>query len=180
MSNEVTEGHALTTSVLKYMNKGFSINKVAEKLDITPQKAHAVWQEYVDNRLVLPFEHQQVLHLDRLEHMLQLAHDAIELHGDADSITAGLKILDRIEDMLALAESRKERAQQNLVELTKQQVAVLFQVISSIQAYYREELEKAFEQKTYKGAREVLTGGYDEAFRNITQKALAEVRNDEV
>lgn len=180
MSNAVTEGHALTTGLLKLMNKGHNLNQIAEKLGISAQKAHQIWQEYVDNRLALPFEHQWILHLDRLEKLLQVAHDVLDDEMDADSVTAVLKILNEIESMQNLALSRKEKAQQDLVQLTKQQVAVLFQVISSIQAFYREELEKAFEQKTYKGAREMLTGGYDEKFREITQKALAEVRNDEV
>lgn len=180
MATEVTEGHALTTGLLKLINKGHNLNQIADKMGITPEKAHEVWQGYVDSRLTLPFEQQWILHLDRLEKLLQIAHDVLEDEMDADSVTSVLKILNEIESMQNLALSRQEKAKQDLVQLTKQQVAVLFQVISSIQAYYREELEKAFEQKTYKGAREQITGGFDEAFRIITQKALAEVRNDEI
>lgn len=179
MANEVTEGHALTTALLKDMRKGYNLNDISERLGITPQEAHKVWDEYVSNRLTLPFEHQWILHLDRLEHLLTLAHGVLDDQMDADSVAATLKVLDRIEDMQALAISRKEKAQADLVQLTKQQVAVMFQVFSSVQAYYREALEEGFEQKTYKGAKEQVLGDFDNVFREITQKALTEVRNDE-
>ena len=180
MSNEVTEGHALTTQLLKLINVGNNLNQIAEKMEISPVKAHAIWQEYVDNRLVLPFEHQWILHLDRLEGLLQVAHQVLEKDMDSDSVEATLKILDRIEDMQALALSRKEKAQQDMVQLTKQQTMVMLQVISSVQAHYREALSSVFEQKTYKGARELALTGFDEMFRASTQKALEEVRNDEI
>lgn len=180
MANEVTEGHALTTALLKLMRKGHNLNDIATKLDISPQEAHKVWDEYVSNRLTLPFEHQWILHLDRLEHLLTLAHGVLDDEMDSDSVEATLKVLDRIEDMQALALSRKEKAQADLVQLTKQQVAVMFQVFSSVQAYYRENLEKAFEQKTIKAIKGEVLGGFDEVFRDITQKALVEVRNDEI
>lgn len=180
MANEVTEGHALTTALLKDMRKGYNLNDISERLGITPQEAHKVWDEYVSNRLTLPFEHQWILHLDRLENLLTLAHGVIETDSDSDSIEATLKVLDRIEDMQALALSRKEKAQADLVQLTKQQMLILFQVISSVQAFYREALEKGFEQKTYKGAREQILGQFDNTFRDVTEKALVEVRNDEV
>lgn len=179
MANEVTEGHALTTELLKLMRKGHNLNDIATKLSISPQEAHRVWDEYVSNRLTLPFEHQWILHLDRLENLLVVAHGVLDEEMDSDSVEATLKVLDRIEDMQALALSRKEKAQADLVQLTKQQMLILFQVISSVQAFYREALEKGFEQKTYKGAREELLGGFDETFRDITQKALVEVRDDE-
>lgn len=180
MSEDITEGHALTTQLLKLINVGNNLNQIAEKMEISPIKAHAIWQEYVDNRLVLPFEHQWILHLDRLEGLLQVAHQVLEKDMDSDSVEATLKILDRIEDMQALALSRKEKAQQDMVQLTKQQTMVMLQVISSVQAHYREALSSVFEQKTYKGARELALNGFDEMFRASTQKALEEVRNDEI
>lgn len=180
MTNEVAEGHALTTSLLKLMRKGYNLNDIADKLEITPHKANEVWQEYVSNRLTLPFEHQWILHLDRLENLLVLAHGVLEDSWDSDSVDSVLKVLDRIEDMQSLALSRKEKAQADLVQLTKMQMGLMFQVLTNMQAVYKESLEKAFEKKTIKAIKDDVLGEFDTTFRELTYNALQEVRDDEI
>lgn len=180
MSNEVTEGHALTTSLLKLMRKGYNLNDIADKLEISPAKANEIWMEYVDNRLTLPFEHQWILHLDRLETLLVLAREVLESKMDSYSIEAVLKVLDRIEDMQALALSRKEKAQADLVQMTKLQMGLMFQVLTNMQAVLKETIEKSFEKKTIKAIKEDVLGEFDTTFRELTYNALQEVRDDEV
>lgn len=179
MANEISEGNVLTTSILKGLHRGKNLNQIAEQLGITPQQANNIWREYLDNRMTMPFEEQQVLHLERLENLLNTATEVLEKDMDADSVESSLKILDRIEDMQATALSRKERAKDDLVQLTKQQVQILFQVVTSIQAHYRAMIEDGLQQKTYKGAKDVLLGEFQTRSQAITQSALEEVRDYE-
>ena len=107
-------GDALTQEVVKYLHKGKNLKQVAELLGISVEEADGVWSAYVNDRKQMPFDQQFILHLERLENLLNIAHENLEGDFDSDDLEVTLKVLDRIEDLQATALSRKAAAEESL------------------------------------------------------------------
>lgn len=172
MSEKVPEGQALTQLVLRKLKQGYNLNQTAAQLGIDPSEASAVWNEYLDNKLSMGFDAQYILHLERLEELLVTSQDVLLSDMDSDSLEARLKILDRIEDMQSLALSRKEKAKSDEITLTKQQVGIMFQVFTEMQAAWKTQLEIALGKPTIKAIKGELLDDFDGTFKEIQRNAL--------
>lgn len=179
MSDKFETQQALTQNVLKHMLRGKNIEQTAAKMGMTPGEVFQVWQGYVKDRLSMSWEEQWLLHLLRLENLLELAHDVLEGSMRADDITALLGILSKIEELQALNLSRKKQAEDDVITMTKAQVEILFQVMREMKDGIKAEVEAALENKTIKAIKGELLDGFDNKFQTIQRNALEVVSNAE-
>lgn len=172
--NDELTGDALTQEVVKYLHKGKNLKQVAELLGISVEEADGVWSAYVNDRKQMPFDQQFILHLERLENLLNIAHENLEGDFDADDVEVTLKILDRIEDLQATALSRKQAAEDSLQVLANVQVDLFYKMLNAVEGMYRMAVEGAFETNDFEKAKESLVTNFGSTFGEITQKAYEE------
>lgn len=179
MADQFETQQALTQNVLKHMLRGRNIEQTAAKMNISPADVFRVWQGYVQDRLNMSWEEQWLLHLLRLENLLDLAHDVLESSMSADDINALLGILAKIEELQNLNLSRKKQAEDEMVSLTKAQVEILFQVMREMKDGIKAEVEAALEKKTVKAIKGELLDDFEGKFMDIQRHALEAVSNAE-
>lgn len=172
--NEVLTGDALTKQVLHYLHKGNNLSQAADKIGLSVEEVDQVWTKYVHDRKQMPFDQQFILHLERLENLLTLAHDNLEGDFEADDLEVTLKVLDRIEDLQATALSRKAAAEESLQVLADVQVDLFYKMLSAVEGMVRMAVESAFAQNDFEHARKTLVTDFSTTFGQITQKAYEE------
>lgn len=164
----------VTEKVINKLAHGYSIEQVATQIGETADVVFQIWQQYARDRKVMPQEEQWLLHLVRLELLLQKAHDVIEENMDAKSIEAAVKLMERIEELQDLNLARRRDAEKDVVELTEMQVGLLFKITNAIASGFRAQLEQAGSMEVIKG--EIL-GDFDNKFLALQRAALEEASN---
>lgn len=174
MTQDIVTGDALTKQVVRHLHKGKNLTQIAELLQLSVEEVDAVWTRYVSDRKQMPADQQFILHLERLEDLLTIAHDSMDGELDADGIEVTLKILDRIEDLQATALSRKSAAEDSLQILTNMQVDLFYRMLNTVEGMYRMAVEEAFTGDNLENAKTKLLSNFSTTFGEITQKAYAE------
>lgn len=174
MTSDIVTGDALTKEVVRYLHKGKNFVQIADSMQLSVEEVEAVWTRYVNDRKQMPADQQFILHLERLEDLLTLAHDNMEMEMDSDGLEVTLKILDRIEDLQATALSRKTAAEDSLQILSNMQVDLFYRMLSTIEGMYRMTVEEAFKDNDVEYAKKKLLGDFSTTFGQITQQAYVE------
>jgi len=167
-------GDSLTQTVVELMVKGYNINAISRKIETPQEIVVKVWTEYCESKFKMPRDQQFVLQLERVENLLVLAHDVVSMQMDHDSINSTLQVLKEIDNLQNLALSRREKVQDDIVALNKAQVSILLGVISSIQAFMRDQLATIDSYEKF----QELQSNFNMVFNDISQKALEEVKSD--
>ena len=171
---EIVTGDELTKQIVRHLHKGKNFAQIAELLGLDVDEVEATWTSYVNDRKQMPADQQFILHLERLEDLLTIAHDNMEMELDSDGLEVTLKILDRIEDLQATALSRKTAAEDSLQILSRMQVDLFYRMLSALEGMYRMAVENAFAKNDFEYAKEELLGNFSTTFGELTQKAYAE------
>ena len=167
----------LTKKVIEYRLKGYTMEETADKVGITTEEAVAEWKSYVTSRYKMPKEEQWLLHLLRVEHMLTMFHEKIEMSTSIEDFEVGMKILDRIEALQSLNLSRKEVAELEAEKVSRLLAEQVLAIIEVSRMQTAQMIEAAFENhKTLKGAKQALLQDLGE----YTTRALTELEAEEV
>lgn len=135
---------ALTSQVVDYRIKGYSLEQTATEIGISVEEAVIEWKSYVSNYTVETQEERWLLHLLRLEALMVKVERALESYDEIGDFKVMLELLDRIEALQSLNLSRKEVAER---EADKANRLLAEQVIGIVTATHRsmlDTLEKAF------------------------------------
>lgn len=168
-------GNSLTTAVVQSLVKGKNFNQIAEMLDVPVDKIISVWQQYCESKYAMSWQEQFLVQSERLESLLVTANEILTMQLDSDAVQALLKVLQELDSLHNLALSRREKVQADEAQLTKVQVSILLGVVSSIQAYMREQLMSI---TTFEDFQE-LQRNFNPKFNEISKLALEEVKNDQ-
>lgn len=146
----------LTKKVIEYRLKGYTMEETADKVGISTEDAVREWKSYVSSRYKMPKEEQWLLHLLRVEHMLTMFHEKIEMSTSIEDFEVGMKILDRIEALQSLNLSRKEVAELEAEKVSRLLAEQVIGIIEASRATTEAMIEKAFAQKSLAKAKEAI------------------------
>ena len=177
-SNDLGTAQALNTIIVKELVKGRSFEQISEKLGIPVTEVVSEWQKYVSERNTMPWEEQWLLHLLRLEKLLDTAWDVLQGDMDSDSILAVAKVLEKIEELQSLNISRKEKLQSDMIQLNKAQVSLMLQGFAVLGENLKEHITHALGNKTIKAIKGELVEDFDAKFRTFTKESLKEIANE--
>jgi hypothetical protein len=169
----------LTKKVVDMRVAGYTFEQIAEQEEIAVTEIVAAWREYVDNRMVMSEEEQWVLHLLRLEDFLVKANARLKYCERAEDFELVLKLMDRLEALMALNKTRKTEAEDAVQRLTTAQTQIILGAMLRLQESLRGSLEQVFTevQKPTKAV-EVIKGeilnGFNDRFLSHAQLALME------
>lgn len=171
---------ALTTMIIKHAIKGYTLEKIAEKLELDVKDVVKRWQNYVSNRNEMSKPEQWVLHLLRLEDLLVRVNTKLEFSSDIEDFNQVLQILERIEALQNLNLSRKQEAEAELVTLSRAQGELLAQAFNHFGLLMKDHIDKALAKPTIKAIKGEFAE-YDEIVVDLTEKALEviEEKNNE-
>lgn len=177
MADEIPNGlSALARRVVDKRISGLTIEEIAEEMQITSVEVAKVWQGFIETRTMESREEQWVLMLLRLENLLTKVNSKIESGSDLKDYEVALKLLDRIEALMALNATRKTEADEALAMLTKAQSQLVLSAMLQLQADVREIIQNAVgNAKTIKAIKGELVDGFDNKFLPAAQKALEKV-----
>lgn len=178
MADEIPNGlSALSRRVVDKRISGLTIEEIAEDIGITTVEVAKVWQEFIETRTMESREEQWVLMLLRLENLLTKVNAKIDSAStELKDYEVALKLLDRIEALMALNATRKTEADEALAMLTKAQSQLVLRAMLQLQADFREIIQDAVGgAKTIKTIKGELVKGFDDKFLPAAQKALEKV-----
>lgn len=162
---------ALTTMILKDMLKGYSLEQIAERIELDVREVARRWQSYVANRNEMSKPEQWVLHLMRLEDLLRRVNDQMQFSTDIEDYNQVLQILDRIEALQSTNLSRKQEAEAELVSLSRAQGELLAKAFQQFGFLMKDYIDSALEKNTIKAIKGEFVQ-YDEKVMELTEKAL--------
>ena len=169
---------ALTRIVVDGLISGQQFDELAEENNIPVVEVVRTWRGYLNNQQKMSREEQWALHLLRLEAFLTKLHARLEYSTKAEDYELVLKMLDKLEAMHALNETRKVAADEVVKSLSQQQGVLVMQVMFAMQANFKQMIEEALENKTIKAIRSDLLDDYETVFTTQAQKALETVANN--
>lgn len=169
---------ALTRIVVDSYIEGMQPEDIAEENDIPVVEVVRTWKNYLQNQQKMSREEQWALHLLRLESFLNKLHDRLKYSNEWQDYELVMKMLDKLEAMHALNETRKEAADTVVKELSQQQGVLVMQVMFAMQANFKSMIEEALENKTIKAIKADLLDDYDGKFVVEAQKALETVASN--
>lgn len=169
---------ALTKIVVEGLISGLQFEELAENNNIPVVEVVRTWKNYLQNQQKMSREEQWALHLLRLEAFLTKLHSRLEYSTKAEDYELVLKMLDKLEAMHALNETRKVAADEVVKSLSQQQGLLVMQVMFAMQASFKTLIEDALENKTIKAIKADLLDDYESTFTQTAQKALETVAND--
>ena len=148
---------ALTKQVVDYRVKGHTLEETAAKIGIPTEVAVTEWRSYVASHTVETKEERWLLHLLRLEKLLQKVDLALEDYESIEDFEVMLKLLDRIEALQSLNLSRKEEAEREADKANRLQAEQIIGIITATHQTLLDSLESAFNKhKVGKVARETI------------------------
>lgn len=169
---------ALTRIVVDGLIAGMQFDDLAEENDIPVVEVVRTWKNYLQNQTKMSREEQWALHLLRLESFLNKLHDRLKYSNEWQDYELVMKMLDKLEAMHALNETRKVAADEVVKTLSQQQGVLVMQVMFAMQASFKSMIEEALENKTIKAIKADLLDDYESTFTQTAQKALETVAND--
>lgn len=169
---------ALTKIVVEGLISGLQFEELAENNNIPVVEVVRTWKNYLQNQQKMSREEQWALHLLRLESFLTKLHTRINSKSEWQDYELVMKMLDKLEAMHALNETRKVAADEVVKSLSQQQGLLVMQVMFAMQASFKSLIEEALENKTIKAIKADLLDDYDGKFVVEAQKALETVAND--
>lgn len=175
---DLGNGQTLNQIVVKELVRGLSFEQIADKLELDVQDIVDVWQEYVSDKRAMPWEEQWLLHLLRLEKLLDTAWTVLSNELDADSINAVAKVLEKIEELQSLNISRKEKMQGEVLAMTQAQSMLMLQAFAVLQEQLKNQITQAFEGRTIKAIRGELLDDFDNKFRTLEKLSLKEIASE--
>ena len=167
----------LTRSVVDKRISGMTIEEIAEEIGISTVEVAKTWKQFIENRTMESREEQWVLMLLRLESLLQKVNAKIEnASTELKDYEVALKLLDRIEALMALNATRKTEADEALAMLTKAQSQLILTAMMQLQAGVRDMIQDAVgSAKTIKAIKGELVDGFDDKYLPLAQKAIEKV-----
>lgn len=166
---------ALTRIVVDGLISGEQFETIAEANNLPVVEVVRTWKNYLQNQQKMSREEQWALHLLRLESFLTKLHDRLQYSTKAEDYELVLKLLDKLEAMHALNETRKVAADEVVKTLSQQQGVLVMQVMFAMQANFKSMIEEALENKTIKAIKADLLDDYEATFTQTAQKALETV-----
>lgn len=119
----------LRDKVIRYLIRGNAMEEIATKLNVSVELVVTTWKDYVTSQYAMPEEERWLLHERRLEYLLQrasgLIEDGLDSEFGAQTLQAALKVLQQLEELQGLNNSRKKEAENKVVELTQKQVTLM-------------------------------------------------------
>lgn len=175
--NEIVNSMShLTKQVVDKRIAGYTIEEIADEMQIDVVDVVRAWTTYVETRNEIPWEEAWVLHLLRLEGVLKKASDRINYAAEAEDFDVVLKTLDHLEKLQGLNMKRKSEAEEEMLALTRQQTQLILSAMFSLQSNFKMHLERAFaENSTIKGIKAQIIGEYETVFVGEATKALSKV-----
>lgn len=168
---------ALTKIVVEALIEGEQFEDIAEDNNIPVVEVVRTWRNYLQNQTKMSREEQWALHLLRLESFLTKIHRRINAKSEWQDYELVMKMLDKLEAMHALNETRKVAADEVVKTLSQQQGLLVMQVMFAMQANFKTLIEDALQNKTIKAIKADLLDDYDSVFTVEAQKALETVAN---
>lgn len=153
---------ALTRIVVDGLISGMQFDELAEENNIPVVEVVRTWRGYLNNQQKMSREEQWALHLLRLEAFLTKLHNRLTNSSKAEDYELVLKMLDKLEAMHALNETRKVAAEEVVMTLSEQQGKLIAMMLATFSAGLVEQVNQIVEQgKTLKGIKtklEEMTG----------------------
>ena len=162
--------------------RGASIEKVADKFNLSPVEVLKEWRDLIANRQRMSGEERLELHLMRLENLLEIITLRVESQegSDPDAIKNMLGALEQLEKLEGLNKERLADARDELQAITEQQMHMIMRIMlafqNNLQAYI---LEKISEADDLDSLRKELLGEYQAWFAGQAQKALEAASEEE-
>ena len=183
MSNDINPYNgqdALTTMIIKDIIKGYTLEQIAARHECELPDVVKRWQKYVSNRTEMSKPEQWVLHLLRLEDLLQRVNTKLEYSDTIEDFGQVVQILDRIEALQSTNLSRKQEAEAELVTLSRAQGELLAQAFAHFGILMKQHIDQALTKPTIKAIKGEFAE-YDEVVVELTEKALEviEEKNNE-
>lgn len=166
---------ALTRIVVDGLIAGQQFDDLAEENDIPVVEVVRTWKNYLQNQTKMSREEQWALHLLRLESFLNKLHDRLQYSNEWQDYELVMKMLDKLEAMHALNETRKVAADEVVKTLSQQQGVLVMQVMFAMQASFKSMIEEALENKTIKAIKADLLDDYEATFSEMAIESLASV-----
>ena len=181
MADDLNTMDAFTAKVVPLRTKGFSFEEIAFKTGADAEEVVSVWKEYISSRTVMPPEEQAVLAELRLEVLLTQVNDRLKYADRAEDYELVLKLLQEISKLQGINKENKRAAENDLVQLTNAQTALILQAVFALGAAMTEHIEQAFEKhKTIKAIKGELTGPeLTQLFNVEAQRVLAQQEETE-
>lgn len=169
----VVKTSALTQMIVDRRKRGLSWARIAEDLDITPEKAYTDYMKFMESQNTVSEAEYRWLQLQRLEHLIDRCWDLVE-HGSLDHIDMVLKIVKEISKLLDLY---KDKAQTVVQVIDNRQVHLVTSYVEAVSDTLRQQVLRAV---TAKKAREAIEGNWEQWLADASAEPLKMIESDKV
>lgn len=176
MADDLNTMDAFTAKIVPLRTKGFTFEEIALKTGADVEEVVSVWKEFIASRTIMPPEEQAVLQELRLENLLTQVNDRLRFADRAEDYELVIKLLQEIAKLQGINKENKRAAEENLVQLTNAQTALILQAVFAVQNGMKAHIEAAFEKhKTIKAIKgELLGESLVQVFNTEAQRALTQ------
>lgn len=169
----VVKTSALTQMIVDRRKRGLSWARIAEDLDITPEKAYTDYMRFMESQNDVSEAEYRWLQLQRLEHLIDRCWDLVE-HGSLDHIDMVLKIVKEISKLLDLY---KDKAQTVVQVIDNRQVHLVTAYVDAVSDTLK---QRVLQTVTAKKAREAIESSWDSWLADASAEPLKMIETDKV
>ena len=171
---------ALSKIVVEAMIEGKQFDDIADENGLPVIAVVKTWRDYLSNQTRLSRDEQWALHLLRLESFLNKLHTRISASSEWQDYELVLKMLDKLEAMHALNETRKTAADDVLKSLSEQQGQIIAMMLTTFSRGLLEQVQEIVDNgKTLKGIKTKLEEITGEIVDEQIDKALGVLEHAE-
>jgi hypothetical protein len=181
MADDLNTMDAFTAKIVPLRTKGFSFEEIAVRTGADVEEVVSVWKEFIASRTIMTPEEQMVLQELRLEVLLTQVNDRLRFADRAEDYQLVIDLLKEIAKLQGINKENKRAAENDLVQLTNAQTALILQAVFALGAAMTEHVEQAFEKhKTIKAIKGELAGNaLTTLFNAEAQRVLAQQEGQE-